>query len=262
MKTLDAPTFSLLTQKKELLDFFDKNGFAIINDSPLQKDVTRIKEDINKVIRNQLVKHGFEINGNEIEKPFIEYCRGNDDLRRRFYDLIQDLPSLKHYSTQTYFQNFARELGVELPILRTSQIRMDIPKDERFLIPPHQEIRSIRSPNMVFFITPLCDTSPEMGGLQFAPGSHKLGPLMPETSEKESYQFIPEEKFIDKHPLNASNLKFGTTLLLNMYTIHGSGKNVSDKIRWSIITRYEDAFNMPFLSGDDSFVANYNLKGG
>ena len=45
-----------------------------------------------------------------------------------------------------------------------------------------------------------------------------------------------------------------------MYTIHGSGKNISNKVRWSNILRIEDANNMPHLDGDD-YMKSFNLKG-
>ena len=174
--------------------------------------------------------------------------------------MIQDLPALKQFSLQHCFREAAKSLGVKYPILRASQIRMDLPNDERFLIPPHQEIKSVRSPNMVFFINPLVDTSSEKGALQCAPKSFEMGPIKPTfKSEVDRYQRIDESIYKERYPIQQIEMYKGETVMLNMYTIHGSSKNLSEEIRWSLITRYEDADSMPFLDGSDEFLDQFDL---
>ena len=263
---MSIPRFSYYLEKDKAYEFFDKNGFCIFNDLVDLKKLTTLREQIGDVVKMQTGKHleGFAPEdmtfSNGFDRGLIELSKKDDKLRERLYDHIQDLPGLYDISVNPVYQTILKEFGYKIPVIRTSHIRMDIPHDERFLQPAHQEIRSIRCDNMLFFINPLVDTPEEKGAIQGAPGSHKLGPIMPAVKENEPYQVVPDEKFKD-YPLAQLPMVAGETLFLNMYLVHKSSKNISDEVRWYCITRTEDMARMPSVDGDDSLVNQYNLKG-
>ena len=124
------------------------------------------------------------------------------------------------------------------PIYLAPHIRMDLPNEEKFLIPPHQEIRGTRSPNMIFMITALVDTDKKKGALLVAPGSHKLGPLLPKTNNDIRYQYeLMPEQYQSLYPIQQVPLHKYETIVLNMYTVHGSSPNNSLETRWSTIIK-------------------------
>ena len=244
------------------LKYYEKNGIVIFKDFFSKKLIDNLNMDIAKIATNQCQKHKIEIkkNQNVLHNGLIELAKKNDILRSRIYEIIQELPSLLNLAGSKKIYYIAKKLKIQMPILRSLQIRMDLPYQDKFLIPPHQEIKGIRSPNMIFFITALDNIDSKMGAVNVSKKSFQLGPISPSVNKKNKYQFVPNEIFKKKYPLKPLPLKKGETALINMYTIHASGNNISNKIRWTNIIRIEDAGKMPFLDNNNELDI-YNLKG-
>jgi hypothetical protein len=257
------PRFNYLTENITAFKFFNDQGFVILTNVFEMSLVENIKSELQSVIQLQVVKHlnGRDdlISGNGFDRGLIELSEKNDLLRQRLYEAIQGLPSLYKFIFNSMFLELTDDYGVSKPSLRTPQFRMDLPHDDRFLQGVHQEVRSIKSPNMFFMIVPLVDTSCKKGSLGVAPGSHRLGPLKPSVDDKLAYQYISPDKYLD-YPLTQLEYSCGEVIILNMYTLHCSFSNKTDETRWAAIFRSEDISNMPFLDGNDSFL-EYTLKG-
>ncbi|MBH10764.1 MAG: hypothetical protein CMG74_10525 [Candidatus Marinimicrobia bacterium] len=245
----------------ESVEFYNQNGFVIFSDL-VPKDI--LNDIINQI--ESMIFHQYNTvfkskrNPNKsIDEVLLKLSNKNDKYRERLYKIIQELPSLSQLGCYNRFYKLARDLDIEIPTLRSSQIRSDIPNDDRFLIPPHQEIKGIRSHNTLSFITAINKITKNMGAIQIAPGSFKLGPIIPTIDSNSDYQYV-DKKYYEKFPLVQIPLDIGETLMFNMFTIHGSMPNKSKtKIRWSHILRIEDATKMPYLELDDSYN-KYNLK--
>ena len=240
--------------------YFKKNGFCVFKNIFNSKEFNSFFKKVEQIVNEQNLNNFNQING-DYEKKIIELSKKNDLYRKYLYEVLQDLPEVKNYGLNKKIYNIAKKLKIKIPILRTSQIRMDMPKDERFLIPPHQEVKGIRSPNMIFFITAMKKITNNMGSLALSPGSFNLGAVQPQVSKKIKYQYIQKSQY-SKYPLINFTLNRGETILLNMYTIHGSRKNITNNIRWSSIVRIEDAFTMNHLIKlDKSLIERFDLKG-
>jgi len=242
--------------------FFEQNGCVIFSDVVSVAQIDDVKREIGSVISQQVDKHlepqqplreGFGF-----DRGLIELAEFDDELRRRLYESLQNLPSLYRILTGSRFFEIIGDLGVEKPSPYV-QLRLDLPGDERFLIPPHQEISAIKSPNFRFMIVPLADTPREGGALSAALGSHKLGPIVPESDPDFRYQYVDPRKYEEQYPLRQIPMVAGEALVLDKLLIHGSTENTSSQVRWSTILRSEDLANMPYLDGDDSH-ANYTRK--
>lgn len=260
----DIPRFSYLEDRQKAYTYFQENGCVVFRDLVSRTSVESLRCSVAEIIDQQVLKHlGHHrtlVEGNGFDRGLLELSKHNDLLRRRVYDVIQELVSLRSHAVDPILVQVARDLGTKIPLLRAAQFRMDFPADDRFLIPPHQEIRGIRSKNLIFFITALVDIPAEKGALNVALGSHKLGPLTPVATETAAYQFLPAELYESVYPLQPTPLKAGDTLVLQMYTIHGSAHNTTGETRWQTIVRFEDAANMGFIDGDDSYL-NFDIKG-
>jgi ectoine hydroxylase-related dioxygenase (phytanoyl-CoA dioxygenase family) len=262
----EIPRFSFNHKKEAAYRYFNENGCVIFRDLIEEKYSDKIITELQSAIQYQVQKHlnsskqDFLV-ANDFDRGLIELARYNDTLRERLYNVIQCFPSLYNFIAHPNFIQTAKELGMSEPIYLAPHIRMDLPNDEKFLIPPHQEIRGIRSPNMIFMITALVDTDKKKGALLVAPGSHKLGPLLPKTDNDIRYQYVDSKKYQSLYPIQQVPLHKYETMVLNMYTIHGSSPNNSLETRWSTAVRFEDFKNMPYLDGDDTLDKKFNLKG-
>ena len=88
----------------------------------------------------------------------------------------------------------------------------------------------------------LDDTDEENGCLHVIPGSHRLGPLEAEgVSHTVDY---------DLESGTACPAKAGDVLFFNYLTIHGSGVNVSTRIRRNVLFQYRDPADVPVLNPD------------
>jgi len=238
----EIPRFSFNHKKEAAYRYFNENGCVIFRDLIEEKYSDKIITELQSAIQYQVQKHlnsskqDFLV-ANDFDRGLIELARYNDTLRERLYNIIQRLPSLSNFMAHPNFIQIAKELGMSEPIYLAPHIRMDLPNDEKFLIPPHQEIRGIRSPNMIFMITALVDTDKKKGALLVAPGSHKLGPLLPKTDNDIRYQYVDSKKYQSLYPIQQVPLHKYETIVLNMYTVHGSSPNNSLETRWSTIIK-------------------------
>jgi hypothetical protein len=259
-KAAALPRFSL-SEKAAAYASFEENGCVVFRDFIDGAGLDSIRAELAAVIDQQVTKHlpGIPLApGHGFDRGLIEFAREKDDLRRRLYDLIQTLPSLPRTVATSQFLQVMTDLGIVRPSV-SYQFRMDLPGDGRFLIPPHQEVNQIKSPNLRFVIVALTDTPVTLGALTVGIGSHKLGPVVPEIDEKLRYQYVHPDVYREKYPLRQVPLMAGEALVLHKLLIHGSTENVSDRTRWSLIMRSEDLAKMPYLDGDDSYL-NFSRK--
>lgn len=251
--------FDFNEQLKKSIKFYKENGYVIFKNIVNQKIIKKINKDLENII-NQQYKKNFNTDSLNTDQKLIRLANKNDQFRERIYNIIQNLPSNKELCLNRNFYKICKLLKLKNPIVKSNQIRMDLPFQEKFLIPPHQEIKGTKSNNMIFFITALKKTTKKMGSISIYPKTFKLGPLMPDINKNLRYQYV-NKKYYSKIRKREFEMNMGETIFLNMYTIHGSNKNTAkDKIRWSSIMRFEDFANMPYLDLDDSYL-QFDLKG-
>ncbi len=217
---------------------------------------------MSRLISQQVKKHVPKEKyapGNGFDKGLIELAKHNDDLRRRIYDVTFWLPTLTSVVDTGAWRDLAPLFGVKFPLMTPPGLRMDLPGDNRFLWPPHQDNKGTRSPTFIVMLGALVDIPVEKGALKVAAGSHKLGSLRPVADPKYRYQTLDPQSYKD-YELLPVPLAAGETLIFHTYMIHQSSPNDSDQTRWQIMIKFEDGSNMPFLDGDDTFK-EFNIKG-
>lgn len=258
----EIPRFSKNNDEAKI--FFEQNGCVVLNDLFSDEVIINLQNSIKKIFQKQIgnnLENKYLQENNGFDKGVLEYFENNDDLRTRFYNVIQGITSLYKYASNDDILSIMTKYGITEPVLYIPpQLRMDLPNDDRYLQPVHQEIRGTRSPKMFFAITALCDITNEKGAMKVGLGSHKLGPITPTIDEKMKYQYIPSQIYEEKYPLIQIPIKKGETIILNKYTLHASSSNNSDESRWQMISRYEDALDMPYLDGDDTIENKFDLQ--
>ena len=125
-------------------------------------------------------------------------------------------------------------------------IRMDCPSDSRNALMWHQD-QSYYPQNMdpcngLVASVALQDVSIELGALQVCCGSQRHGSVTPTITDRQDSQAtlqrtVPDEVIGGYQQVHAT-MKAGDTLFLNMNTIHRSGINSSNRIRFSALCRF------------------------
>jgi len=101
------------------------------------------------------------------------------------------------------------------------------------------------------------DAPIEKGCVRVVPGSHKLGPLEHEESGGWHLPF-------SKYPLEASvpcPAKAGDVLFFSYLTVHGSGVNVSDEARTTLLVQMRDPSDPPLNNQHQSRGQGMMLRG-
>jgi ectoine hydroxylase-related dioxygenase (phytanoyl-CoA dioxygenase family) len=96
------------------------------------------------------------------------------------------------------------------------------------------------------------------GCVRVVPGSHKLGALQPDAGNHDNS--LPHERFpIEK--ATPCEAEAGDVLIFNYLTIHGSGVNVSDEARTTLLVQVRDPLDLPTVRAHESRGQGMMLAG-
>ncbi len=122
-------------------------------------------------------------------------------------------------------------------------IRIDNPNEEKYRSLWHYEYRDqLRSVDGVVFWSPLVSITQDMGPVQISPKSHKNGlrrsylkdPENPDKTGAYAMRIENEKALLDQYGVIAPLSEPGDLILMDFLTLHSSGKNVSNRSRWSM----------------------------
>jgi ectoine hydroxylase-related dioxygenase (phytanoyl-CoA dioxygenase family) len=191
-------------------------------------------------------------------------CKVLINLRKRkknnfsqIYDLMQYSDAVKKFCYENNLDSVARKIlrcRSEDLYLRT-QFRIDVPYDERNTFDWHQDSAYDKLNNnpkngLIFWI-PLVHTNEQNGTLILKPKSH---------NEKNNYftkvkfglrykspQLVVQKSKIEKYVSLQPSCKVGDCILTYANLFHKSGYNSSDRIRFTIIARYNKITTKDFF---------------
>jgi phytanoyl-CoA hydroxylase len=102
-------------------------------------------------------------------------------------------------------------------------------------------------PKMLSVLTALTTSNKENGCLQMIKGSHKMGRIEHGfTGEQVGADMEKVNEALKIMPLEYMEMEPGDTVFFHCNTLHASAANLSEKARWSIITAYNLASNIPY----------------
>ncbi|MEO5492597.1 MAG: phytanoyl-CoA dioxygenase family protein [Sphingomonas sp.] len=132
------------------------------------------------------------------------------------------------------------------------------PPEKGSPFPMHQDFPYFphRDHSMIAVILHFDDAPDEKGCLRVYPGSHKLGPLPSVGSD----HHLPEDRF----PLDGATpipAKAGDAIFFSYLLAHGSGLNVSDEPRTTLLVQLRDPADQPLKEGHGSRGQGMMLAG-
>lgn len=162
----------------------------------------------------------------------------------------QHILSMHRLAISNKIETLLKEFGLAKPIICVKPIiyfnSRHLSKIEgHYKTPPHQDWRSMQgSLNSLIVWVPLVDINCDLGAVEFIKGSHLLGLLNTDSDEWFRHVSDPNINVNDFVPAEVNQ---GDVVIFSAFTLHRSGNNITDKIRWSMHFRYNDLVEPTFL---------------
>jgi ectoine hydroxylase-related dioxygenase (phytanoyl-CoA dioxygenase family) len=222
---------------------FHQNGFVIIQDLIPEKTIDSVKSEIKCILDHEAERH-LGVHPSDAER-FDTYLKAlfalDSNYRGRLYQVLQSTVSLYQFATFKKVLDVAEVLGdVQAPNIRNVGVRIDIPGEDEFLQPLHQDVNSMRSKNCLNYWMPLQKVTRENGALRVFRGSHKLGPIPAAQKQLNAsgYESIPRAVIEDYEEIYCT-IEPTDAVVFHPYLVHGSETNRSERTRWTVITRLD-----------------------
>jgi hypothetical protein len=143
-------------------------------------------------------------------------------------------------------------------------LRMDPPHDKRSVLEWHQDRayfpQNFHGKNGIVMTVLLNNTDDATGAMQICPGSHLEKYHVPKEQVKADH-YSTEQRSVDERlvsrysPVSATG-QTGDAYLFDMNTFHRSGRNVSNRIRFSALMRFHRVFADDYVP--HRWVETYN----
>jgi ectoine hydroxylase-related dioxygenase (phytanoyl-CoA dioxygenase family) len=233
-----------------VVDSFQRDGVAVVRGfyDP-QRDIVPIQEGIRAVVELVARRHGIAVPTATAEEAMtIGYTRlikANRAYGGEVYDAVKQVPSfLELVANRRNTELFRNLRAGSVPGIAAGGygIRIDNPAEEKFRALWHQEFPAqLRSLDGVVFWSPLLPVSEAMGPVQICPGSHRDG-LVPVFEDDQgigksgayALTLDREAERIAAYKPIAPLTNPGDLVLMDFLTLHQSGRNGSDRPRWSM----------------------------
>lgn len=236
-----------------MIEKYKKDGFIIIKNFFDPKEVDEIRNEAKKVFSIAIRKNKIEFN-EESDESFTKALfqlfnvSYNDFLGAA--KASQHIISMHRISVSEKLIELVNSFGIATPVFCVKPIIYFNSKflskmEGHYKTPPHQDWRSMQgSLNSMVVWIPLVDINKELGAVEFIPGSHTKGLL--NTDSDEWFRHVSENE-IKEEDFIAAEVKKGDVVIFSAFSVHRSGNNITNNIRWSMHFRYNDASENTFI---------------
>ncbi|CAN5536385.1 phytanoyl-CoA dioxygenase family protein [soil metagenome] len=226
--------------RQEFIDQYHNDGYALVPNLISAGEAAALRQEMHDLAANLSKNHKIDATWGSAmgavaapEKTVILHCHNVQFYSAAVTKLICD-PRMTDYA--------AAMMGSENVQLHHSKMFIK-PPEKGSPFPMHQDAPFFKHDNdsmmaVIFFFD---DAPLEKGCLRVVPGSHKLGMLehIGDGGWHLPYEQYPVENAL---PLPA---KAGDAVFFNYLTIHGSGINVSEEARTTILVQMRDPLDKP-----------------
>ena len=236
---------------KSQKEFFNENGYLVIDkvleDTDLQDVINEINSEID-VRARKLVKAGAlsDLFGNEpFETRLAKISNETPKLAVSIWNGILHGPAIYELITNPKLLDVAEAFcGEELIASSVYRLRPKIPNFGYGEVPWHQDSGYFEpycdNALVMTMWIPLVNTNANNGCLYVIPGTHKGQVVEHEMHETGKYLSVKEDLGPQDNWVECAVPKGGILLLSNK-VIHGSFKNSTEGVRWSMDLRYQSA---------------------
>ena len=250
-----------LLSPEQIREFKEEGLLVVKGFYDLTNEIEPIQYGIWKILTLLFEKYKIPVS----PKPFSPetFDHGYQELiaaDRKFggqvYDAVKQIPAfMRLFSLQKNELLFSQIRGTDMPGIAALGygIRIDNPNEEKYRSLWHYEYRDqLRSVDGIVFWSPLVPILAELGPVQICPKSHKEGlrrsyltnPDQPDKPGAYAMRIENETELLKQYGIVAPLSEPGDLVLMDFLTLHSSGKNISNRSRWSMQFRYFN-FNDP-----------------
>ena len=184
--------------------------------------------------------------------------RKNKKLLSNSYKTLQISNELQKIIVLNKLQNIASDfLKIDSKYLtvRNAQLRIDPPNDQRNVYGWHQDNAyydyNIQSKNGAVLWIPLISTNKKNGTLVVKLGSENnsihCSSRIKSKSKFKSEQILVKPEILKRYKSKHVDVNKNDALVIHAGTFHKSGNNTSNKVRFSIIVRFNNIFSKDFI---------------
>ncbi len=231
--------------------FFLEEGYLILEDVLDHKDLEPVIHEITSEIdhRATRMKKSGELSDTYATKPFekrlADISRESAKIAISIWNGILHGPAIFNLITHPKLLDLAAYFcGEEVIASSVYRLRPKIPNFGYGEVPAHQDSGYFEpycdDSLIITMWIPLVDTDIHNGCLYVLPRSHQ-GPVVAHTMHETGKYLAIDQKVQPKTEPVFCPVPKGGALLLTNKTIHGSLKNSSDHVRWSMDLRYQSA---------------------
>lgn len=213
---------------------YEKNGFFLARNLLPNSSFDALEKRSLEIV-NKFSGRVFE---SLQDNSFMEYIASDREAEQHLYAEIRKYSELQEISLLTPMQETVCTLldKQDVVLLEKIPFRIDCPHVVRELAVWHQDHFYVQGDiETITAWIPLFDVPYETGCLMIMPGSHTEGPI-PHDAHLLKKKFYPSSIF-DRN-VNYVEMKRGDVLFFHSCLLHSSGINLSDRIRFSIQSRY------------------------
>lgn len=251
----------LLLDSKQI-EFYDENGYLIIDNFFTDKELNDFGEALKSLIQHGLKKISKshpeikpeDFNEKELDEGIMKLEEIDHTFVANIYDTLYQVPEFLRIIAKPETSKCVNQLlkiENDNPLYTyTCRCRIDPPKNERRTTKWHQEIfYSIPKTKLVQTWAPLIiDATPENGSIEFCVGSHKDGIARVSFSniKNDATPFLINDDIIQKYETKTLRMKKGQLMFFHPELIHRSNTNLTNTVRYSLVGMYHDATDENF----------------
>lgn len=231
----------------DFADFYKENGYVIFTDLLSREELELVRSDIFSLFEVYFSSVNEEgLSGGELMTAYYEKDK---DAWRRCAKRMYDLLSVYGMAAKPRVAEALNKMGLQAPIISTRpEVRTDMPRDEQYSQPWHQDWRYGQgSVNAATIWVPLHKVTVDNGTVEVCPRSHLLGYL--ETEElTDPRRFVITDPRVKDLASSPVELEFGEAVAFSQMMVHRSGYNRTDFPRVSVQIRFSDYSDSLFLA--------------
>jgi phytanoyl-CoA hydroxylase len=236
----------------EEIAFFHREGYVTLNDvipkEELRPVIDEITEEIDKRARVLVADGKLSRSWDEegFETRLARISQETDQIALAIWNGFLHGPAIFHLIGNPNLLNVAEQLvGPEIIASSVYRLRPKIPNYGYGEVPWHQD-SSYFEPYcdkslVVTMWLPLVDADVSNGCMYVMPGSHRSPVVRHRVSDNGKYLQIDPREFPRTGHRVACPVRKGGVLLVTNRTAHASFKNGTDRVRWSMDLRYQNA---------------------
>lgn len=241
----------ITTEQKQ---FYDRNGYLLVKGVLNKEEAAACRDEAHALIDRVALRGSVEATWDSAKqlamtKTSLKHCHNVQFESARFAQLICD----------------PRISDIAAAIMETPNVQLH--HNKLFIKPPakgspfpmHQDHPYFPHDNhsMIAAIIHFDDAPAEKGCVRVVPGSHKQGPI---EHQSDRGFYLP----FDQYPLESAEMceaEAGDVLFFSYLTIHGSGINVSNEARTTLLIQMRDCADPPTVDRHTSRGQGMMLRG-